>query len=55
MPFHEIREISFSDRFNSVWDRRRHPEQARKTGRKLVRRRVESRLVDPDREIDIWA
>lgn len=55
MPFHEIREVTFSTAFNNVWDRRRHPEQARATGRKLVRRRIDMRRPDPDREVDFWA
>ena len=55
MPFHEIREITFADRFNSVWDRRRQSESSKGTRKRLSRGQPEGRRIDPNKEIDIWA
>ncbi len=54
MPFHEIREVGFSDRFNSVWNRRRKPETARAGGKRTTRGNA-GKTPDPAKEIDIWA
>lgn len=55
MPFHEIPEVTFTDRFNGVWNRRHKDEEERRARRRLVRRRSAAKTPDPDKEIDIWA
>ncbi len=55
MPFHEIREVSFSDRFNSVWNRRQKPETPRAGRSKRTTRGNAGKTPDPAKEIDIWA
>lgn len=55
MPFHEIREVGYSAMFNKGYDRRRHPESAHMTSKKLVRRRGDAHRADPAKEVDILA
>lgn len=54
MPFHEIREITFTSSFNSVWWKRRQQEENRSTGkRKLTRGRRDANATDPEKEVDL--
>lgn len=56
MPFHEIREVSFSSAFNSVLSQRRGKEETRGGAKRhLIRGRSESRTPNPEKEVDLWA